>query len=875
MIPLRKQGRRQGAGMGRVGATFALMVATGMVACGPAQAQGTLNESINSRVQGAKGRLLVEAREIVYDNDRNTVSASGDVELNYQGRTLQADRVVYDRNTGRVFAQGNVRLTEANGSVVTGDQFDLTDDFKSGFINSLQVTQQGVIRGVAVTTRFTAPRAERSEGETTTFERGTYTACEPCRTAPEKPPLWQVKAARIIHSNQERTIYYENATLEFAGVPVAFLPYFWSPDPTVKRQTGFLSPHFVQSSALGTGVGIPFFWAIAPNYDLTVTPTFLSRQGVLGQAEFRHRLETGSYSIRAAGIYQLDGTAFLPSPVGARERDLRGSLESTGLFHINERWRTGWDLALVSDKFFLYNYHIRSESLSTTYNVFKEAISTVFLQGQGDRSWFDLRGYYIQGLSAYDWQKQLPVVHPVLDYDKRVNGPGFLGGEVSVTANLTSLTREAAAYQQIPNSASTFLLTPSNSGVPFSIYETCAVFQRGSCLVRGISGTYTRATVQASWRRTFIDDAGQSWTPFAYARVDGYSVNPDFSGYQNDQLPNFLGKGGEELGGRTMPAIGLEYRYPFVGSVGSWGTQTVEPIAQVIARPNETRIGRLPNEDAQSLIFDDTNLFRLDKFSGYDRVEGGVRANVGAQYTVTGPNQFYANALVGQSFNIAGRNSFSIGDLTNTGRDSGLESSRSDYVARLAVSPGPGITFIGRGRFDQDDFSYRRLEATAAFTFDPLIPLTSSITYARYDAQPELGIERRREGLLAASSYKFTPHWSLTGSVLVDLDRYLQVRDTYIANLKATVAAGGDPSTVVYNRADPWTVTGYSLGAVYNDECTQFSVTYASQPRDLAIGVVEPAKTLLVRLELKTLGGLNVRQNLNDVISTVDGIATK
>src|SRR5215217_6091010 len=252
----------------------------------PVLAQQSLNDAISARVQarsnsGQQDRLLVDAKEIVYDNDRNTIAASGDVQMNYQGRTLQADRVTYDRNTGRVFAEGNARLTDASGTVATGDQFELTDDFKSGFIDSLRVVQTSVERGRPLTTRFSAPRAERSEGETTVFERGTYTACEPCKEHPERPPFWQVRAARIIHNNSERTIYYEDATLELAGIPVAYLPYFWTPDPTVKRKSGFLAPRYVVSNTLGTGAALPFFWAIAPNYDLTLAPTYLSRQGLL------------------------------------------------------------------------------------------------------------------------------------------------------------------------------------------------------------------------------------------------------------------------------------------------------------------------------------------------------------------------------------------------------------------------------------------------------------------------------------------------------------------------------------------------------------------------------------------------------------------
>ena len=118
-------------------------------------------------------------------------------------------------------------------------------------------------------------------------------------------------------------------------------------------------------TSIGYGASVPFFWAIAPNYDLTITPTFLSRQGVLGQVEWRHRLENGTYNIRAAGISQQEPEAFLASPYGAGDRDFRGSLETTGLFYINQNWRWGWDIALLSDKWFLSNYKIRSESLSS------------------------------------------------------------------------------------------------------------------------------------------------------------------------------------------------------------------------------------------------------------------------------------------------------------------------------------------------------------------------------------------------------------------------------------------------------------------------------------------------------------------------------
>lgn len=876
-----RAGRRQGAGMGRVGGTVARFAIATVLLLGaasvPAFAQATLNESLASRTQAGSGkdRLLVEAKEIVYDDDKNTVSASGDAELSYQGRTLQADRVIYDRKTGRVFAEGNARMTEANGAVITGDRFELTEDFKNGFIDSLRVEQTIVQQGRPSKTRFSAPRAERIEGETTIFDRGTYTACEPCKEHPERPPLWQVKAARIIHDNNERTIYYENATLELSGIPVAYLPYFWTPDPTVKRKTGFLAPHYVVSSALGTGVSIPFFWAIAPNVDLTIQPTYLTRQGVLGQAEFRHRLDTGSYNIRAAGISQLDQHAFLPSPLGPRDRDFRGSLESAGRFNINERWRYGWDVALLSDRWFLNNYRIRSESIDKAF--ISESISTAYLQGQGDRSFFDLRGYYFQVLSSTDFQKQQPVVLPVLDYNKRVNGPQPLGGEVAVDLNFTSLTREATQFLGVQNNQAALFqfLNYDKLGNNLSLYGTCAVFQRGICLVPGLGGTQERLSTQISWRRQFIDSAGQVWTPFAYARADGIYYAPSTTNYQNAQIGNILGTE-DQFVGRGMPAVGLEYRYPFVADAGVLGTHTVEPIAQVIARPSETRIGRLPNEDAQSLVFDDTTIFNWDKFSGYDRVEGGVRANVGAQYTVLTPSGFYGNALFGQSIHLAGVNSFRADDLVSVGRKSGLETPQSDYVGRLQVSPNQQMTFATRARFDQEDFAMKRLEVSATANLNPAIPLSTSISYARFTRQPELGYTHRREGLSAAASYNISRNWFVNGSVTYDLARYLTARENFTSAYKdylvqSTYNPALSPPTYMRQGAFYPVIVG--LGAGYTDECTTVSVNYSLAPQITATGTKDRVQTLLVRLELRTLGAVNVKPNIGPA-ATQDGIAT-
>src|SRR5262249_56427234 len=115
------------------------------------------------------------------------------------------------------------------------------------------------------------PRAERTDNSTV-FNNGVDTAWEPCIEDPRKPPKWQVKAARIIHDQDEKMLYFEDAQLEFVGVPLAYLPYMSAPDPTVKRKTGVLTPNYSSSSVYGFGGHVPHYWVLRPAYEVYFAP---------------------------------------------------------------------------------------------------------------------------------------------------------------------------------------------------------------------------------------------------------------------------------------------------------------------------------------------------------------------------------------------------------------------------------------------------------------------------------------------------------------------------------------------------------------------------------------------------------------------------
>ncbi|HXZ17042.1 MAG TPA: LPS assembly protein LptD, partial [Roseiarcus sp.] len=461
-------------------------------------------------------KLVIDADQLIYDKDKDIVSAAGSVQLFYQGRTLQADRVVYNRATKRVYAEGHAKMTDEHGDVVYGTRFELDEGFRNGFIDSVQALTSDK-------TRFTSPRGERTNGDVTVLEKGSYTACEPCKDHPERPPFWQVRATKIIENQETHTVYYEDAQLLFWGVPVFWMPYFSSPDSTVNKQTGLLAPQFVSGASLGYGFSAPYFINLAPNYDLTVIPTYLSKQGLLGEVDWRQRLSNGIYSIKVVGIDEQQPNAFPISPYGAGSQRDRGSIETKGDFLLNPYWQFGWNVTLLSDKFFANDYKLQGINFENFY--FQDVTSSVYLRGQADHSFFDLSAYHFEGTTASDDNRTLPAAVPVLDYNRvfslpadRTNG---LGGEATVDVNVANINQSNAAFQ------STGLQTFDNA---YHLYNVCEkvvgniyvnTYFPGACLLRSIAGDYVRASGQVSWQRSYIDSIGEVWKPFVFARLDG------------------------------------------------------------------------------------------------------------------------------------------------------------------------------------------------------------------------------------------------------------------------------------------------------------------------------------------------------------------
>ncbi|WP_053998040.1 LPS-assembly protein LptD [Ahrensia marina] len=702
----------------------ALAIAAATTNYSPALAQssgqvgGFTNPSSNAQ-------LLLQADELVYDNDNQTITARGGVRIDYDGTILVASRVIYQETDGRLIAVGDVEILQPDGTRTFADEIDITDDFRDGFVNSLRVVTTDE-------TRFAAESATRQNGEVTTFNNGIYTACNEC-VSKEGRPLWQIKAKKIIWNGEEKTVRFERATFEFIGVPLASIPVFTTSDPSVKRKTGFLIPSFKNSEELGFGLRVPYFINIAPNKDLTLAVTGYTKQGFLGEAEYRHRLENGVFTLKTAGIHQFDPDAFGVNEIDSTVEN-RGMIGTTGRFTINPRWAFGWNGMLQSDADFSKTYEIAGFN-STVFE------NNIYLTGIGERSYFDARTIYYDYQSASVFsrtEEEQAVVLPSVDYNYTLENP-VAGGELSFNVFSRYLKRDEqdSRFNGDP--------TRSNFATP------------------GVDADTYSLTAETEWKRTFITDGGLMITPLVHAQGNFTNLDDGTSGALSATNANLGGDGSYTRG---MVTAGLELRYPILFSTSS-ATHILEPVAQVFARPDENQAGVLPNEDAQSLVFDANSLFARDKFSGYDRIEGGTRANLGLRYTGTFDNGWGIKAIFGQSYHLAGTNSFAQADTFNTGQNSGLETTRSDYVGAVSFTNGSNYSFDVGARFDEDDFEVQRADLAANYTGDRI---KWRVGYAFIGSQPAYNYITDRQEVSSAASYEFAPNWSVFGGVTYDVE---------------------------------------------------------------------------------------------------------
>ena len=635
---------------------------------------------------------------------------------------VEADRITFNGKSKIATATGTVRITYGPYVLVATKVVynEATDDFKANGSVELREPNGNILQAetAALHNKFkegfakhvralltndvtiTAEYATRQENGITIYEHASYTACKDCSTK-SGSPLWEITTTQTIHDEKSKNLYHTNPTLRFGGVPVAWLPYAEMPDPTVRRRSGFLLPSYHSGDTYGRGLTTPYFLELGRSADVTFSPRWTTLQGPVADVEFRQRLKSGSYKVHGYGVYQLTEA----EPPG--DTTWRGAVTTAGDFKLNDTWDWGWDGTLTSDKTFLSKYEYDGRDLAT---------SKVYVTGMEDRNYFSAQALHFRTLSLVEDQSTIPVALPYINSEYTFD-QAVLGGEMSFDLSAYSLSRD-------------------DPETPF------ATINHGT--------DQTRAVSNINWQRQMTTDAGQVITPFAKVRSDLYIASnvPDgMGGYRDD-----------EVTGRMLPSAGIDMRWPFIASYG-FGQGIITPVFQAIAATDETDEEKIGNEDAISVNFDNSSLFLHDRFTGQDRYEGGTRANIGLLYSFLAQNGGFARVSLGESFHIAGENSFEL--------DSGLDGTKSDLVGAIVFQPWDifGLSYQARVEEDLSDINVQ--EAFANFSTNRF---SGSLGYVSLDSEPSAGRTADIEYIDGDASFRFGEAWSIFGGITYDLE---------------------------------------------------------------------------------------------------------
>ncbi|BCW89648.1 LPS-assembly protein LptD [Alphaproteobacteria bacterium SO-S41] len=631
---------------------------------------------------------------------------------------VSADRAVYDNDGKTVRLSGNVEIW-SDGRLLTADE--VSYDQNSGRViarghvvvreadggtltaDEVELTgdlKDGVVENIGFIldehTRLAATRATRENGTKTTLENAVFSPCRICVEDGQTEALWQIKSVRVVWDQTGKRISYENASFEFFGIPLLTIPAFSHADFSVKNQSGFLAPSAGSSSDLGYFVEVPYHFALDPSYDLTVTPLVATEANPQLKLDWRQLTSTGGYFL--SGSYTYDD-AFDSTGLRNGEQTSYSHIFGRGRFKLSDTMGWGFDLERTSNDTYLKRYDISDADRLT---------SDAYWEWRQGRSFASVTAYAFQGLRATDDPGLTPLVLPeaVLHY---VFDEPIYGGVTAIDASLLYLTRTEGLDTQ-------------------------------------------RISAGISWNRPEILEGGQAVTFFAELRGDVYRLS------DVDPISTPTAEDGDILG-RFSGYVGVDARWPFVRVTDDGYTQIVEPMMQVILAPYGNGPDGIPNEDSQSLEFDDTNLFNPVKFTGLDLVESGPRANIGLRYA-----EFFPS---GGSLEVFGGFQTRLDDDPSFQNASGLGETQSDYVGRITFIPWPGLTIVNRLRLDKDDFSVRRNEVYIQGT-GSWYEIDAS--YLKLESDPTLTGLGPREEVSLLTRLHVGDYWSVIGGIRRDLE---------------------------------------------------------------------------------------------------------
>ena len=676
--------------------------------------------------------ILFEADDVFRESDTSPIVAEGDVRAFFGERYLRADRLTYDPATDVVTAEGNVSITDEDLETIFAGRVVISGDLRDGIAENFSALLED-------NARLAADSAIQEQGARTKLNRAVYTACNVCdKKGDAKIPTWRIKSLRVTRDAERKVVRFHHAFFELKGVPILYTPFLQGPDPSVERQSGFLTPRVGASTRLGFNFELPYYFALSNSEDATFHPKYTAEDGVLWQAEYRRRFKNG-YHVFQGGI--IDGPN-QPEPDPRTPGQLpvestpgvRWHLFGRGYQDFGDHWRASYDIERISDREYLRQYDVlRRGDLRQQIDrgATNQLRSNFRLARTGDSSRLFIDTYLFQGLRAVDDSSTTPYVLPLIDYEHRFDK--LAGGNTSVSANIASIYRTAGTDSQ-------------------------------------------RFTAAANWDRDIITTGGHRFHFFAEARGDVFffqDLNEGTEICSNSAAAcavNFPGlANGEETDfvGRFAPTVGAEWSYPLARNIPG-GRLIIEPRVQLVASPSGLNDPEIVNEDSQSIEFDYAGLFDFNKATGYDAFEDGQRANIGLAASATWDNGIAIEGSAGRQFRAQTTDAFDF--------SSGLGEKSSDYVGSLNLRFKGLFGVENRFRLDGESGSFARLESLAYFNPGPL---QGNLTYVRLNEENVNANLVRREELTASGRLRIAKHWHVGGAWRLDLARDRTIRQDF------------------------------------------------------------------------------------------------
>ncbi|MCX7358103.1 MAG: LPS assembly protein LptD [Alphaproteobacteria bacterium] len=584
--------------------------------------------------------VLLEADEIINDDAAQTITAQGDVQVRYQGRTMRADRLVYNLQTGEIHALGDVQIALEDGSVTYAEEIEADEAMNVGAARELRarIGDGGTL----------AARAAVRHGEGESELRNViYTSCPICSTG-DRPPTWSLRARRAVQDRETRTISYQGAVLEVAGVPVLYFPFFAHPDPSVERSSGLLPPNIGRNRRLGTFYEQPYYWAISPSQDLTASLRLHGNVNPLLGLQYRKNFWSGELQFDTTMTQEQE---FDSDGDRLGEELFRYSVFGRGAFRINNYWNWGFGVENIYDDEYLRRYDLdgTGERRGPYIGTDTRLITQLYAIGQGLDSYSSIAAVNFQGLRESDTSELLPLILPYAEFD-RVLDDSVLGGQVRLQVNTATLAR-------------------NDDGVgPFV-------------------GNDSRLSVSATWRRDMIFGPGMVFSPFAQARGDAFYIETSNNNY--DTVTRGLGLGGAEI---SWPFMRPGDRFDLI----------VEPVVMAAWASENADDPRIVNEDSLSFELDDSNLFRPNAAPNYDLWEPGGRVSAGLRATARARTGESASVMVGRRWRET--------DAPGFNDESNLDGDTTDWVAAGQIDLGSGFGAEARMRLDDQSFEVRRID---------------------------------------------------------------------------------------------------------------------------------------------------------------------